>query len=174
MWDPSSSTRDQTCTHCPGRPRLNHWTTREVLLWSILSENSLSQVELLNKYLGTCSGLQFELWPLPVIAEHKSPPGQSGRRHVEGGWITSYDWGAVQCQVASVMSDSVRPRGLQPARLLCPWDSPGKNTGVVPFPSPGDLPDPGIKPTAPALAGGFFTPSTKAHQSTKHIILVYR
>ena len=21
-------------------------------------------------------------------------------------------------------------RGLQPARLLCPWDSPGQNTGV--------------------------------------------
>ena len=33
-------------------------------------------------------------------------------------------------QVASVMSDSVRPHGLQPTRLLCPWDSPGKNTGV--------------------------------------------
>ena len=28
------------------------------------------------------------------------------------------------------MSDSVQPYGLQPARLLCPWDSPGKNTGV--------------------------------------------
>ena len=28
------------------------------------------------------------------------------------------------------MSDSLRPRGLQPARLLWPWDSPGKNTGV--------------------------------------------
>ena len=28
------------------------------------------------------------------------------------------------------MSDSVRPYGLQPARLLCSWDSPGKNTGV--------------------------------------------
>ena len=26
----------------------------------------------------------------------------------------------------------------------------------LPFPSPGDLPDPGIKPTPPALAGGFF------------------
>ena len=24
----------------------------------------------------------------------------------------------------------LRPRGLWPARLLCPWDSPGKNTGV--------------------------------------------
>ena len=30
----------------------------------------------------------------------------------------------------SVMSDSLQPHGLQPARLLCPWDFPGKNTGV--------------------------------------------
>ena len=33
-------------------------------------------------------------------------------------------------QVTSVVSDSVRPHGLQPTRLLRPWDSPGKNTGV--------------------------------------------
>ena len=31
---------------------------------------------------------------------------------------------------ASVISDSVRPHRRQPNRLLCPWDSPGKNTGV--------------------------------------------
>ena len=33
----------------------------------------------------------------------------------------------------------------------------------LPFPSPGDLPDPGIEPVSPALAGGFFTtePSEK-------------
>jgi len=30
----------------------------------------------------------------------------------------------------SVVSDSVRPHRRQPTRLLCPWDSPGKNTGV--------------------------------------------
>ena len=30
----------------------------------------------------------------------------------------------------SVVSDSLQPRGLWPARLLSPWDSPGKNTGV--------------------------------------------
>ena len=30
----------------------------------------------------------------------------------------------------SVLSDSLRPQGLQPTRLLCPWDSPGKNTRV--------------------------------------------
>ena len=28
------------------------------------------------------------------------------------------------------MSDSSRPHGLQPTRLLCPWDFPGKSTGV--------------------------------------------
>ena len=30
----------------------------------------------------------------------------------------------------SVMSDSQRPHGLQPTRLLHPWDFPGKSTGV--------------------------------------------
>ena len=34
------------------------------------------------------------------------------------------------CYVASVVCDSVRPHGLQPTRLLCPWDFPGKSTGV--------------------------------------------
>ena len=28
----------------------------------------------------------------------------------------------------------------------------------LPFPPPGDLPDPGIEPVSPALAGRFFTP----------------
>ena len=31
----------------------------------------------------------------------------------------------------SVMSDSLRPHGLQPTRLLCPWNFPGENTGGV-------------------------------------------
>ena len=30
----------------------------------------------------------------------------------------------------SVMSDSSQPHELQPTRLLCPWNSPAKNTGV--------------------------------------------
>ena len=37
------------------------------------------------------------------------------------------------CSVTSVtlvVSDSLRPYGLQPTRLVCPWDSPGKNIGV--------------------------------------------
>ena len=34
------------------------------------------------------------------------------------------------CSVALVVSDSLQPYGRQPTRLLCPWGSPGKSTGV--------------------------------------------
>ena len=47
------------------------------------------------------------------------------------GWKDSHQYTLHhRCQVASVVSDSVRPHGLQPTRLLSPWDSPSKNTGV--------------------------------------------
>ena len=36
-----------------------------------------------------------------------------------------------QMCVCSVVSDSLWPHGLQPTRLFCPWNFPGKNTGVV-------------------------------------------
>ena len=32
--------------------------------------------------------------------------------------------------LCSVISDSLQPSGLEPTTLLCPWDFPGKNTGV--------------------------------------------
>ena len=58
--------------------------------------------------------------------------------------------------VCSAVSDSLPPHGLQPVRHLCPWASPGKNTGVGChsllqwiFPTQGLNP-----PVAPALAGG--------------------
>ena len=67
------------------------------------------------------------------------------------------------------------PYGLQPARLLPPWNSPGKNTGGgLPFLSPGDLPNTRIKPCrdqSPALAGVFFT--IKPSQKPQRPSLVY-
>ena len=50
------------------------------------------------------------------------------------------------------MPDSLRPHRLQPTRLFCPWDfsRQGYWSGL-PFPSPGDLPNPGIEPRSPAL-----------------------
>ena len=51
-----------------------------------------------------------------------------------------------------VVSNSLGPLGLQPARFLCPWNSPGKNPGVDSHSLlQGDLPDPGIKPGSTSL-----------------------
>ena len=44
--------------------------------------------------------------------------------------LNKVDIEGICCQVASVLSNSVWPHGRQPTRLLRPWDSPGKNTGV--------------------------------------------
>ena len=53
--------------------------------------------------------------------------GEMGRE-AEGRWERVLTRPAVQCaQARSVMSSW--PHGLQPARLLCPWGFPGKNTG---------------------------------------------
>ena len=56
---------------------------------------------------------------------------------------------------------TLRPPGLYPTTLLCPLDSPGKNTGVgCHFPLQGIFPTQGSNlqsPVSPAWAAGFFT-----------------
>ena len=59
-----------------------------------------------------------------------------------------------ESESCSVVSDSLWPHG-----LYSPWNSPGQNTGVgKPFPSPEDLPNPGIEPRdrtqVSCIAGG--------------------
>ena len=52
----------------------------------------------------------------------------------------------------SVMSDSLRLHGLQPARLPCPWGfSRQEYWGGLPCPPPRDLPNSGIDPRSPTL-----------------------
>ena len=55
------------------------------------------------------------------------------------------------------MSDSLRPHGLLPTSLLCPWDFPGKNTRVgCHFLLQGIFPTQGLNQHS-RIAGGFFT-----------------
>ena len=74
-----------------------------------------------------------QLCSTPQIAAHQAPPslGFSRQEHWSGLPFPSpmresekWKWSR------SVMSDSYRPHGLQPTRLLHPWDFPGKSTGV--------------------------------------------
>ena len=67
------------------------------------------------------------------MAAHQAPPslGFSRQEHWSGlpfpsPMHESEKWKGSR----SVVSDSKRPHGLQPTRLLCPWDFPGKSTGV--------------------------------------------
>ena len=69
----------------------------------------------------------------PEMAAHQAPPslGYSRQEHWSGLPFPSpmheskkWKWSH------SVVSNSERPQGLQPTRLLRPWDFPGKSTGV--------------------------------------------
>ena len=51
-----------------------------------------------------------------------------------------------------MVSNSLRPHGLQPARLLCPWGFARQEYwSGLPCPPPGDLPNPGIESRSHAL-----------------------
>ena len=76
---------------------------------------------------------RVRLCATPQMAAHQAPSslGFSRQEHWSGLPFPSpmhesekWKWSR------SVMSNSSRPHGLQPSRLLRPWDFPGKSTGV--------------------------------------------
>ena len=76
---------------------------------------------------------RVRLCATPLTAAHQVPPtlGFSRQEHWSGLPFPSpmhesekWKWRR------SVVSDSSQPHGLQPTRLLPPWDFPGKSTGV--------------------------------------------
>ena len=90
-----------------------------------------------------CACLPWKLcndaFPLPQL-HHTAPSTHSSGVEALTSWTyalipacvtcPSILSSAVLCYVASAVSDSFRPYGLWPARLLCLWDSPGKSTRV--------------------------------------------
>ena len=85
--------------------------------------------------------------------------------HVPGSLVS---WGWSQNQhptrtrelvvlVCSVVSDSATPGTIAHQAPLSMGFPRQEYWSRLPFPSPGDLSNPGIEPASPALAGGFFT-----------------
>ena len=107
FWDPLEK------THCA----FTHWRGRPVPTCSSASRKNRSLLAFhVNKGISASVSLllsYLRLWPTRFWSI-KGP--------------TDSDRSAVLSR--SVMSDSLRPHGLQPATLLCQWDSPSKNTGV--------------------------------------------
>ena len=107
---------------------------------------------------GRLSPLEYFRGSLPSIAVWFQPTGGRNRRRESGRSASSRldEWclsaflnlSSHRFVSCSVVSDSLRP----PARLLCLWHFPGRNTGVgKPFPYSENLPDSGIGPGSPAL-----------------------
>ena len=98
------------------------------LAWRILSITLLACAAAAAKSLQSCLTLCD-----PIDG---SPPGspvsgilqartlESVAIFFSNAWKWKWKWSC------SVVSDPQRPYGLKPSRLLCPWDFPGKSTGV--------------------------------------------
>ena len=117
---------------------------------------------------GTCLFFSRSALISPHLLQQTNGPGERGRRrYTSGRAITQLvshrlrETGSqlFQERVLSRFSLTVRPYGLEPARLLCPWDSPGKDTGVCCHALLQGIFSihPGIELVSPALASGFFT-----------------
>ena len=65
------------------------------------------------------------------------------------------------------MSDSLGPYGLQPARFLSPWDSPGKNTGL------GLHTHPGIEPMSSAATAVQADSLPLSHEGSPPLTLLH-
>ena len=75
---------------------------------------------------------RVRLCATPQTAAHQASPSLGFSRQ-EHEWVAISFSNAGKWKVKvsrSVVSDSVRPHGLPPTRLLRPWDFPGKSTGV--------------------------------------------
>ena len=120
---------------------------------------SLGQQDPLEEGMATHSGIL--VWRFPWTEE----PGKLqfiGSQRVGHDWVIEH--ASIHCErkpsTKSISTSITHAQSLQPCSTrcdpmdyipagfsLCPWDSPGKNTGMVL--SSGDLPDLGIKPASP-------------------------
>ena len=112
---------------------------------------------------GLCLLVASSSAPLPATPTHLLIPLCTFPHAMHRRLFPSPDLYNVSSSVShSVVSDSLRPHGLWPARLLCLWNSPGRNAGVGChallqgiFPNQGSIPS--FLP--PVLAGTLFTSS---------------
>ena len=95
------------------------------------SKNPMSLSYALLLLLSHFSGVR--LCVTPWMAAHQAPPslGFPRQEYWSGLPFPSAMRESEKWKLSrSVMSDSQRPHGMQPTRLLHPWDFPGKSTGM--------------------------------------------
>ena len=123
----SSQTRGQAQVSCIARKFFTIWATRDVFFFSpLFYQHTNEDIPLLPS-----SGLKQGLTPSISLQTTWLQKCLKIFGHL---FLHLWDISSVSAAAAAVksavVSDSVRPHRQQPSRLLCPWDSLGKNTGV--------------------------------------------
>ena len=122
---------------CIGRQSLHHWITKEVLCYFLLIKNNIEHKKL---RLVLCD--DQEQWDGEQVG---------GRTKREGIHVCC-------CFVPQSCLTLCYPMDCSPPGSSVHGSSLGQEYwSGLPFPSLGDLPDPGIEPRSPALTGRFFT-----------------
>ena len=129
----SSWPRDWTCVSCIGRKIIYCWATKEAQdiksqpwlyevghIWPLSTSAApvLSSEPNVHQVCSQPKCCSCYTWAIPLSLP--LPSIQPSPLHESKKW----KW----CR--SAVSDSSRPHGLQPTRLLRPWDFQGKSTGV--------------------------------------------
>ena len=107
------------------------WSTPHVLVLRVTSADALCTPG--SAVTGGMAPLRWEHLTKAVQADSRGPESQRAPRRAlpaRAEKRTSHSKKSEKSQSHTVVSNALRPYGLQCARLLCPWDSPGKNTGV--------------------------------------------
>ena len=116
------TTTNQKCEALRNKLKEEVFKEYWITLWFSSRQYSRLLLLLLSRF--SC----VRLCATPEMAAHRAPPslGFSRQEHWSGLPFPS----PMHESESEVVSDSSRPHGLQPTRLLHPWDFPGKSTGV--------------------------------------------
>ena len=153
------------------------------MCWILLRRVSLLVIQALMTPLN-CAGwsLSLQLSPHPffplmtlraIYLEHKCPrhsPSPSVTLWPTKERLRFWTQHCFICLVAKLCPTLLRPHGLSCQAPLSMGFSRQEYWSGLPFPSPGDLPNPGIEPECPAgsPAGRFFTTSGAGEALTGH------
>jgi len=117
------------CSHCKLRAQSEPTEEQGKVRWQLTKKRHHHDATTLKDLLGLVRlivGPSRFIWPDWKWPTWLDTSRKWGRVEFYELWI----WFKTETVSCSIVSNSLQPHGIWLTRLLCPWDSPGKNIGV--------------------------------------------